>query len=144
MAGLPDTDNSSSSSSSSSSSTVLHVVDLSQYPNTQQIQKTLMELTGRRTVPNVFVGGTSIGGGEETRNLQRKGRLVPLLEDAGALTAHNTDNGNNSNNHDTASQQQPQQQPQPIRQGNPVQQQRQEKEQRTDDKTTRIRRLHVL
>ncbi|OEU18281.1 glutaredoxin, partial [Fragilariopsis cylindrus CCMP1102] len=63
---------------------VLHVIDLSQHSNTQEIQRTLQTMTGRRTVPNVFVGGTSIGGGDETSKFQRNGQLVPLLEKAGA------------------------------------------------------------
>jgi thioredoxin reductase (NADPH) len=64
-----------------------HVIDLSQYSNTQDIQSTLQQLTGRRTVPNVFVGGTSIGGGDETVRLQQSGKLIPILKSAGALAA---------------------------------------------------------
>jgi thioredoxin reductase (NADPH) len=48
------------------------------------VQDTLQKMTGRRTVPNVFVGGTSIGGGDETTGLQREGKLRPLLEQARA------------------------------------------------------------
>ena len=62
-----------------------HVIDLSTHPNAQTIQLTLQKMTGRRTVPNVFVGGSSIGGGDETSGLQRSGRLVPLLQERGAL-----------------------------------------------------------
>jgi len=51
----------------------------------QQIQATLGRLTGGRvTVPNVFVGGTSIGGGDETYALHRSGQLRALLQAAGA------------------------------------------------------------
>mmetsp|Transcript_38534 Transcript_38534/g.93222 ORF Transcript_38534/g.93222 Transcript_38534/m.93222 type:complete len:804 (-) Transcript_38534:126-2537(-) len=63
-----------------------YVVDLSQYPNAFQIQSTLANMTGgRRTVPNVFVGGTSIGGGDETVALQAAGKLRPLLIKVGAI-----------------------------------------------------------
>jgi glutaredoxin len=62
-----------------------YVVDLSKYPNTQEIQASLQKMTGRRTVPNVFVGGKSIGGGDETASLQTAGKLVQLLQGAGAL-----------------------------------------------------------
>lgn len=65
-----------------------HIVDLSANENAAHIQRTLASLTGRRTVPNVFVGGKSVGGGDETAALQRNGKLVPLLVDAGALDAH--------------------------------------------------------
>lgn len=61
------------------------IVDLSDNEHTREIQATLESLTGRRTVPNVFVGGTSIGGGDETSSLQAAGKLVPLLAEAGAL-----------------------------------------------------------
>jgi thioredoxin reductase (NADPH) len=61
------------------------VIDLSKHSNTQEIQSTLQRMTGRRTVPNVFVGGKSIGGGDETRAFQQSGKLAPMLEKAGAL-----------------------------------------------------------
>jgi len=63
----------------------LLVIDLTKHENTQKIQATLQAMTGRRTVPNVFVGGKSIGGGDETRSFQQSGKLVPMLEEAGAL-----------------------------------------------------------
>jgi thioredoxin reductase (NADPH) len=62
-----------------------YVIDLSQYSNTQKIQSTLQQLTGRRTVPNVFVGSKSIGGGDETAGLLRTNELIQLLQVAGAL-----------------------------------------------------------
>lgn len=49
------------------------------------IQSTLANMTGRRTVPNVFVGGTSIGGGDETVSLQRSGELRTMLLAASAI-----------------------------------------------------------
>ena len=70
-----------------------YVIDLSKYSNTQDIQSTLKEMTGRRTVPNVFVGGKSIGGGNETVKLQREGKLLKLLQQAGG-----GDNNNNNSN----------------------------------------------
>ena len=75
---------------------VLHVIDLSQHSNTQEIQRTLKTMTGRRTVPNVFVGGTSIGGGDETSKFQKNGQLVPLLEKAGAFIKKNIENDNDT------------------------------------------------
>jgi glutaredoxin 3 len=49
------------------------------------IQETLQLITGRRTVPNVFVGGKSIGGGDETTMLHMSGELNDLLIRAGAF-----------------------------------------------------------
>lgn len=42
-------------------------------------------MTGRKTVPNVFVGGKSIGGEDETVHLQRAGTLEQILLKAGAF-----------------------------------------------------------
>ncbi|MGH6871865.1 MAG: glutaredoxin 3 [Rhizomicrobium sp.] len=37
---------------------------------------------GRRTVPQIFVGDTHVGGCDELYELDRSGRLDPLLHDA--------------------------------------------------------------
>jgi glutaredoxin len=39
----------------------------------------LVEATGRRTVPQIFIHGKSIGGFEELAALDRAGELQPLL-----------------------------------------------------------------
>ncbi|OQR90665.1 glutaredoxin-2, mitochondrial-like [Achlya hypogyna] len=65
-----------------------HVVELNQLgdePTGDDVQNACHKLTGQRTVPNVFVGGTSIGGGSDTAALHKAGKLVPLLREAGAL-----------------------------------------------------------
>ena len=62
-----------------------HIVDLTDNGKAHEIQATLQSMTGRRTVPNVFVGGKSIGGGDETSRFQAEGKLIPLLIDAGAI-----------------------------------------------------------
>ena len=51
----------------------------------KQVQSTLEEMTGRRTVPNVFVDGETIGGGSETVALHQSGELRKLLLKAGAI-----------------------------------------------------------
>jgi glutaredoxin len=53
--------------------------------NGRKVQDTLEEMTGRRTVPNVFVGGKTIGGGTETVELHQSGKLRTLLQEAGAF-----------------------------------------------------------
>jgi len=42
----------------------------------------MMERTGRRTVPQVFIGDKHIGGYDDLSALDRAGGLVPLLEPA--------------------------------------------------------------
>jgi len=39
----------------------------------------MMELTGRRTVPQIFIGDTHVGGCDDLVDLDRRGALVPLL-----------------------------------------------------------------
>ena len=42
----------------------------------------MIALTGRRTVPQIFIGGTHVGGCDELVALDREGALAPLLADA--------------------------------------------------------------
>ena len=45
---------------------------------------TMMQLTGgRRTVPQIFIGDTYVGGCDDLVELDRRGGLVPLLAGAG-------------------------------------------------------------
>jgi glutaredoxin 3 len=39
----------------------------------------MIERTGRRTVPQIFVGETHVGGFDDLSSLDRQGRLAPLL-----------------------------------------------------------------
>ena len=39
----------------------------------------LVEATGRRTVPQIFIGGASIGGYDELAALDTAGKLAPML-----------------------------------------------------------------
>ena len=39
----------------------------------------MMEKTGRRTVPQIYIGGTHVGGYEELAALEHAGRLDELL-----------------------------------------------------------------
>jgi glutaredoxin 3 len=43
----------------------------------------LVEVSGRRTVPQIFIRGESIGGYEELAALDRAGQLLPLLAKVG-------------------------------------------------------------
>ncbi|MEO8297661.1 MAG: glutaredoxin 3 [Burkholderiales bacterium] len=40
----------------------------------------MMEVTGRRTVPQIFIGDTYVGGCDELMALDRTGGLLPLLQ----------------------------------------------------------------
>ena len=39
----------------------------------------MMEITGRRTVPQIFIGETHVGGHDELVALDGRGELMPLL-----------------------------------------------------------------
>ena len=39
----------------------------------------MMALTGRRTVPQIFIGDTHVGGCDDLVDLDRRGCLLPLL-----------------------------------------------------------------
>jgi glutaredoxin 3 len=40
----------------------------------------MMQITGRRTVPQIYVGDTHVGGCDDLMALDAKGGLVPLLQ----------------------------------------------------------------
>ena len=42
----------------------------------------MMEITGRRTVPQIFIGDTHVGGCDDLVALDGRGGLVPLLQSA--------------------------------------------------------------
>ncbi len=42
----------------------------------------MMQITGRRTVPQIYVGETHVGGCDDLMALDAKGALVPLLQGA--------------------------------------------------------------
>ncbi len=42
----------------------------------------MMELTGRRTVPQIFIGDTHVGGCDDLMALDAQGGLLPLLQSA--------------------------------------------------------------
>ena len=40
----------------------------------------MMEMTGRRTVPQIFIGSTHVGGCDDLMALDQRGGLMPLLQ----------------------------------------------------------------
>lgn len=60
-----------------------YVVELDQHPMGKDFQDLLGESTGRRTVPNILVGGKSVGGGDEIAALDQSDELVSTLRQLG-------------------------------------------------------------
>ena len=56
-------------------------LDLMEGDDGALVQHALMELTGQRTVPNVFIGEDHIGGNDDLQQMHAEGRLLPLLEE---------------------------------------------------------------
>ncbi|KAK8657049.1 hypothetical protein V6N13_035312 [Hibiscus sabdariffa] len=59
-------------------------IELDEESDGGEMQAALTEWTGQRTVPNVFIGGTHIGGCDSVMAKHQAGQLVNLLTDAGA------------------------------------------------------------
>lgn len=55
------------------------VVELDTHPLGAALQTRLAELTGRRTVPNIMIGGKSIGGSDDIARLDAKKLLIERI-----------------------------------------------------------------
>ena len=60
---------------------VEHIEEIRIDTNPQE-RATMMDMTGRRTVPQIFVGATHVGGCDDLVALDTKGELLPLLMQA--------------------------------------------------------------
>lgn len=49
---------------------------------TPELRAHMMEITGRRTVPQIFIGDTHVGGCDDLMALDARGGLLPLLQSA--------------------------------------------------------------
>ena len=49
----------------------------------KEMHKALIEMSGRLTIPNVYIGGQNVGGDEETEDLADNGRLRTMLDNLG-------------------------------------------------------------
>lgn len=47
-----------------------------------ELREHMMAITGRRTVPQIFIGDTHVGGCDDLMALDAKGGLLPLLQAA--------------------------------------------------------------
>ncbi|KAI1696498.1 glutaredoxin domain-containing protein [Ditylenchus destructor] len=60
-------------------------LEIESHPDMDEIQDYLKELTGDRTVPQVFIGGKFLGGGDDSEKAKKDGSLEKKLEEVGAL-----------------------------------------------------------
>lgn len=64
-------------------------IELNQVDDGDNIQEALKQITGQRTVPNIFIGGIHIGGSSDLEDVDRDGKdgksLQDLLQAAGAI-----------------------------------------------------------
>ena len=55
------------------------IFELDEMENGAIIQKALHEVTGQRTVPNIFINGDHVGGNDKIQQAARSGELENLL-----------------------------------------------------------------
>ena len=60
---------------------VEHIEEVRIDANPEERMK-MMEITGRRTVPQIFIGQTHVGGCDDLMALDGQGGLLPLLQAA--------------------------------------------------------------
>ncbi|KAK4489032.1 hypothetical protein RD792_004824 [Penstemon davidsonii] len=61
------------------------LIELDEESDGDEMQTALAEWTGQRTVPNVFINAKHIGGFDAVAEKHEEGKLVPLLQEAGAI-----------------------------------------------------------
>ncbi|PIA29221.1 hypothetical protein AQUCO_06100016v1 [Aquilegia coerulea] len=61
-------------------------IELDRESDGSEVQSALAELSGQRTVPNVFIGGKHVGGCDTVTSIHNAGKLVPMLTEAGVVT----------------------------------------------------------
>ena len=56
-------------------------MELDQREDGAAVQSALAELTGQRTVPNVFIKGKHLGGNDDTQRANSDGSLLQMLSE---------------------------------------------------------------
>mmetsp|Transcript_13964 Transcript_13964/g.23830 ORF Transcript_13964/g.23830 Transcript_13964/m.23830 type:complete len:111 (-) Transcript_13964:179-511(-) len=56
------------------------IIELDQMDNGPEVQGALLDISGQRTVPNVFIKGTHLGGNDDTQAAARSGKLDEMLK----------------------------------------------------------------
>ncbi|KHN94460.1 glutaredoxin domain-containing protein [Metarhizium album ARSEF 1941] len=64
------------------------VVELDNHAQGPSLQDALLQMTGRRTVPNVLVNGVSIGGSDDVVELDRQSKLADKIRKLGNERVH--------------------------------------------------------
>lgn len=59
-----------------------YILELDTEEDGAEIQEALLEITGQKTVPNVFIGGEHIGGNSDVQELHSQNKLVPKIKAA--------------------------------------------------------------
>ncbi|CAD1809893.1 glutaredoxin [Candida parapsilosis] len=59
-----------------------YILELDEESDGGEIQEALAELTGQKTVPNVFIGGQHIGGNSDVQQLKSADQLEPKIKAA--------------------------------------------------------------
>ena len=59
------------------------LIELDQMSNGSQVQDTLAQVSGQRTVPNIYIGKQHVGGNSDLQALLTSGKLGPMLTAAG-------------------------------------------------------------
>lgn len=57
-----------------------YIIELDEVEDGSEIQEALYELTGQKTVPNVFIGGEHIGGNSDVQELNSTDKLESKLK----------------------------------------------------------------
>jgi len=57
----------------------VHVIEEVRVDLQPALRETMVQLTGRRTVPQIFIGDTHVGGCDDLYALDRRGGLAALL-----------------------------------------------------------------
>lgn len=63
----------------------LNVIELDERGDCSDVQDILLRMTGARTVPRVFIGGSSVGGSDDVAAMVNNGTLKAKLQEAGAI-----------------------------------------------------------
>jgi len=55
------------------------IIELDTMDNGNEIQAALLDISGQRTVPNVFIKGKHLGGNDDSQAAARSGKLQEML-----------------------------------------------------------------
>ena len=55
------------------------IIELDTMDNGNEVQAALLDISGQRTVPNVFIKGKHLGGNDDSQAAARSGKLQEML-----------------------------------------------------------------